>query len=207
MPEPVKIYLVRHGQTDLNRDKRFRGLSDSPLNEAGIYEAAGAGRLLAGAGLSKILTSPVARAAQTATAIAVTTGARVETDDDFIDVDYGAWQGLTVEEVADRFGRDRLSAWRSDPASFTFPDGEAMSTATQRLRRGLMNAVGGATPVAVVSHLAVLKICFCVMMDLDLSYFWRIDLDNGAVSEFTYTGDAGFLLENWNRTPPAQGHS
>jgi ribonuclease H / adenosylcobalamin/alpha-ribazole phosphatase len=207
MPEPIKLYLVRHGQTDLNRDKRFRGLSDVSLNEQGLYEAAGAAKLLLGAGLARILTSPVTRAAQTATAIAVTTGARVETDDDLTDVDYGDWQGLTVEEVAERSGTEQLTAWRADPASFAFPNGEAMSSVADRLKPALLRAVGGEGPVAVVSHLAILKVCFCVLMDVDLGYFWRVDLDNGAVSVFAHTPGGGFTLDSWNMAPSGQGCS
>jgi broad specificity phosphatase PhoE len=203
MTEPVKLYLVRHGQTDLNRDRRFRGLSDAPLNDEGKYEAAGAARMLAGAGLSNIYTSPVRRAAETATAIAVTTGARVETEEDFTDIDYGDWQGLTVEEVAERFGPEELESWRRDPTSFRFPGGDSMQSVRERLEPALLRAVtdGHEGHLAVVSHLAVLKVCFVVLMGLDMGYFWRIGLDNGSVSLFTHTPAGGFTLERWNEPP------
>ncbi|HEY5493009.1 MAG TPA: histidine phosphatase family protein, partial [Candidatus Anoxymicrobiaceae bacterium] len=80
MSEPVKIYLVRHGETDLNKDRRFRGHSDVPLNEDGVLQAAGAARILKLAGISNVYTSPIRRAVETATAIAVVTGARMETE-------------------------------------------------------------------------------------------------------------------------------
>jgi broad specificity phosphatase PhoE len=203
MNDPARLYLVRHGQTDLNRDRRFRGLADAPLNEAGKYEAAGAAKSLAGSGLSHIYTSPVPRAAETATAIAVTTGARVETDDALIDIDYGDWQGLTVEEVGERFGNEQLESWRRDPGAFTFPGGDSMESVRERVRPALLRLVTepheGA--VAAVSHLAVLKVCFVALMDLDMGYFWRIGLDNGSVSLFTWTPERGFVLERWNEPP------
>ncbi|MHB8896106.1 MAG: histidine phosphatase family protein [Candidatus Geothermincolia bacterium] len=203
MPEPVNLYLIRHGQTDLNKEKRFRGLADAPLNDAGKYEAAGAAKLLVDVGLSNVFTSPVRRAAETATAIAVTTGARVETDDDFIDIDYGDWQGLTVEEVRERFGKDELESWRRDPGAFEFPGGASMSSVRERLEPALLR-VAGSEPegaVAVVSHLAVLKICFVILMGLDMDYFWKVGLDNGSTGQFTYTPERGFVLERWNRPP------
>ena len=207
MTEPTKLFLIRHGQTDLNRDRRFRGLSDAPLNEAGKYEAAGAAKLLAAAGISNIYTSPIRRAAETATAIAVTTGARVETDDDFIDIDYGAWQGLTVEEVRERFGPEGLESWRRDPGAFSFPDGDSMESVRARLQPALLRVAtaGDEGAVAVVSHLAVLKVCFVTLMDLDFRYFWKVGLDNGSASLFTCKPDGGFVLERWNE-PPMGSH-
>lgn len=203
MPEPSKLYLIRHGQTDLNRDRRFRGLSDAPLNDEGKYEAAGAAKLLVDAGLSKIYTSPVPRAAQTATAIAVTTGARLEADQDFIDIDYGDWQGMTVDEVRERFGPDDLESWRRDPGCFTFPGGDSIQSVMDRLGPALLRVAteAGEGSVAVVTHLAVLKLCFVVLMDLDAKYFWKIGLDNGSAGLFTYSPDRGFVLERWNQPP------
>lgn len=203
MPEPAKLYLIRHGQTDLNRDRRFRGLSDAPLNDEGKYEAAGAAKLLADAGLSNIYTSPVPRAAQTATAIAVTTGARLEADDDFSDIDYGDWQGMTVDEVREKFGPEQLESWRRDPAAFTFPGGDSIQSVMDRLKPALVRVASSEREgsVAVVSHLAILKLCFVVLMDVDARYFWRVGLDNGSTGIFTYTPEGGFLLERWNQPP------
>lgn len=204
MPSKARLFLIRHGQTDLNKDKRFRGLSDAPLNEQGKYEAVGAARVLRDREVSRIYSSPVRRAVQTATAIAVTAETRVETDDDFTDIDYGEWQGLTVDEVRQRFGTDGLEAWRRDPASFTFPGGDSIASVRERLHPALLRVAtgeGDGGAVAVVSHLAVLKICFVILMELDMSYFWKVDLDNGSVSTFEYSTDMGFLLERWNQPP------
>jgi len=202
MSEPVKIYLVRHGETDLNKDRRFRGHSDVPLNEDGVLQAAGAARILKLAGISNVYTSPIRRAVETATAIAVVTGARMETDDDFVDIDYGEWQGLTVEEVEQRFGRSMLESWRRDPGAFTFPGGDSMRSVQSRLVPAIEHAVaGGDGNIAVVSHLAVLKLCFLVIMKLPIDYFWRIDVYNGSVSMFSHGPDGVLKLEWWNRAP------
>jgi len=203
MHEPSKLHLIRHGQTDLNRDRRFRGLSDAPLNDEGKYEAAGAAKLLVDAGLSKIYTSPVPRAAQTATAIAVTTGARLEADDAFIDIDYGDWQGLTVDEVRERFGPEKLKAWRRDPGAFTFPGGDSIQSVMDRLKPALLRVAteAGEGSVAVVTHMAVLKLCFVVLMDVEATYFWKVGLDNGSAGLFTYSPESGFVLERWNQPP------
>ena len=202
MTEPVRLHLVRHGQTDLNRDKRFRGLSGAPLNGRGRREAAGAGATLSGSRVTLIRSSPVPRALETAGIIGDSIGARIVSDDGFTDIDYGKWQGLTVEEVAERFGPSAIESWRRDPGSFVFPDGDSMRDVRERLGEAVRRAVsGGEESVAVVSHLAVIKICFLVTMELPFEYFWKTDIENGSVSRFAYTPERGFLLEWWNREP------
>lgn len=202
MGERGRLFLVRHGQSDLNREGRFRGLADAPLNELGRKEAAGAAAVLSGSGVSVIYTSPVRRAFQTAEIIAGSIGATVEQEEGFTDVDYGEWQGLTVEEVEQRFGRSVLESWRRDPGAFTFPGGDSMRSVQSRLAPAIEHAVaGGDGNIAVVSHLAVLKLCFLVIMKLPIDYFWRIDVYNGSVSMFSHGPDGVLKLEWWNRAP------
>ncbi len=197
----VKLYLVRHGQTGLNLEGRFRGLTDAPLNEAGRAEAAAASLLLSGLGIERVLTSPMPRAVETATMISERTGAPFEVDPGFNDVDYGQWQGLTVEEASERFPAE-LASWRRDPGSFAFPGGDAMPDVARRISGSLDHAVGlGFRAVAIVSHLAILKACLVVAMGLDFRYFWRLNLDTGAVCLFEHDGEEGFVLEWWNRPP------
>lgn len=198
-----RLDLIRHGQTALNREKRFRGRVDAPLTEGGRREVRGAGYLLEESPPDVIFTSPLPRAVQTAEIVAEIAGCGVEAAESFIDVDYGEWAGLTVEEVKERFGADSMRSWIEDPGGFRFPQGERMGDVRERLEpaiRGLVTA--GYEEVAIVSHLAVLKTCFLVLMDLDFSCFWRLDLDNGSVSQFEHTPEEGFVLGFWNRIWP-----
>ncbi|MFH1150317.1 MAG: histidine phosphatase family protein [Actinomycetota bacterium] len=195
------LYLVRHGQTDLNRDRRFRGLVDAPLNPEGCVEAEGAADILRSVDIPVVFSSPVERAMQTSRIIAVRTGSEVRPDERFTDVDYGAWQGLTVEEVRERFGDGAIQSWRSDPGSFTFPGGDSMADVRGRIEKALVQAAGlGPEHVAVVSHLAVLKVCFVAALDLPYPWFWRVNLTEGSVSVFSWRPGDGFTLEKWNET-------
>jgi broad specificity phosphatase PhoE len=200
MVEPSRLYLVRHGETDLNRDRRFRGMSDVHLNERGRLEAQGAAGILSGSGVSTIHTSPVPRAVETAEIIADEIHAGVVINDGLIDIDYGEWQGLTVEEVQEKFGGGMLETWMRDPGGFTFPGGASMRDVCSRLQPTLLGIVrenpGGT--VAAVSHLAVLKVCFIVMMGVESGWFWKLGLDNGSVSLFSYEEESGFMLHSWN---------
>jgi broad specificity phosphatase PhoE len=201
MGERRRLFLLRHGQSDLNREGRFRGLTDSPLNEVGREEAAGAAAILDGCGVSVVYTSPIRRALQTAEIVAGSVHAAVEQEEGFTDVDYGKWQGLTVQEVEQRFGRSMLESWKRDPEGFTFPDGDSIRSVQSRLVPAIGRAAAGGESVAVVSHLAVLKLCFLIIMELPIDYFWKIELYNGSVSMFSHGPDDDFRLELWNRAP------
>jgi len=198
----TKLFLVRHGQTDLNRDKRFRGMTDAPLNQAGREEVSGAARVLEREGLQAIYTSPLPRTIETSRIISDVTGCPVEPDDRFIDIDYGSWQGLTVEEVERKFGAEQMDKWVLDPGSFEFPGGDSMAEVRNRVEPALTAVVEKGNPgsVLVVSHLAVLKVCFLALMNLGFDQFWKIVIDNGSVSRFEYAPENGFVMDYWNLT-------
>ncbi|MBN1288139.1 MAG: histidine phosphatase family protein [Actinobacteria bacterium] len=195
-----KLFLIRHGQTDLNRDRRFRGYTPAPLNEQGRLEAKRAGELLKDSGLEIIYTSPMARAVETAGIISGVTGCRVETDESFTDIDYGDWQGLTVEQVIEKYGTGPLQSWKERPGEFRFPNGDSVEEIRKRLEPALIKAVNsaGRGNTGVLSHLLVLKLCFLVMMGLSYDWFWKVALDNGSVGSFQYSGEEGFIIESWN---------
>jgi broad specificity phosphatase PhoE len=99
----VNIYLVRHGQTELNAAGVLRGHLDPPLDTVGQREARLLARALAPLHPDLIVSSPLLRAVATAQAIASACGLNVKIDEAFIDRDYGDWAGHTLEEVEAQF--------------------------------------------------------------------------------------------------------
>lgn len=99
------IYIVRHGQTELNNRKVLQGRSDHPLNEAGIEQAKEAAERLARVRFDKVYSSPLSRAMQTAAIIAPSQSAEV--DERLIEMDYGPYEGMSLAapapEVAEFF--------------------------------------------------------------------------------------------------------
>jgi len=207
MTNPTRLLLVRHGQTELNRESRFRGMSDIPLNERGRAEALAVARLLEDQAVGTVYTSPVPRSVETAELIARATGSDVIPDDGLIDIDYGGWQGLTVAEAEREFGAAMMENWMRDTGRFEFPGGDRMADVRARVAPALLEIAGenaGGT-VAAVTHMAVLKVCFLVTMGLGFEWFWKVGIDNGSVSLFTHDEVSGFVLQFWNSTPPLEG--
>jgi probable phosphoglycerate mutase len=105
------IVMVRHGETDWNRERRFQGHADTPLNEAGRAQSAALADALAGDDLTAVYTSPLRRAAETAEIVGARLGLHVHPLEALREIDVGEWQGLTVDEVKER--HPELEDWRS----------------------------------------------------------------------------------------------
>ena len=99
-----RVFLIRHGRTALHADRRLRGHLDPPLDEIGHREAAALGAALWEWRIVKILSSPLLRALQTASAIGEVAGVSVTAVDDLIDRDLGRWAGQLEAAVATQFG-------------------------------------------------------------------------------------------------------
>lgn len=146
MTSRATVFLVRHGRTPLNAAGVLRGRIDTPLDEVGRREA----RRLAGvfdlAGLSAVVSSPLARAAETAAAIAEAAGLPVDVDDDLADRDYGRWAGTSQADAESEFGS--LEA---------VPGIEALESFAQRVTGAVARAADRAASgaVVVVAHDAV----------------------------------------------------
>jgi broad specificity phosphatase PhoE len=98
----MKLYLARHGETDLNIDDRYQGSSNAPLNHAGMTQARRLAQALP-AGIQHIVASPQQRALQTALTVAQARGLKVAVAPDLRERDFGAFEGLTQAEVAARY--------------------------------------------------------------------------------------------------------
>ena len=94
------IYLIRHGQTALNKKRVLQGRSDQPLNDAGIHEAEEAGAWFREQGISfdEIWSSPLKRAVQTARIAAGPEGPMIRTDERLLEMDYGPYEGMDLHD-------------------------------------------------------------------------------------------------------------
>jgi probable phosphoglycerate mutase len=101
------LTLVRHGETDWNRERRIQGATDIPLNSTGIAQAAQTAAGLVGSGYAAVYSSPLSRALHTATIIADAVGAGMpRTHPDLRERSFGAAEGLTADEIAARFAAE-----------------------------------------------------------------------------------------------------
>jgi probable phosphoglycerate mutase/uncharacterized phosphatase len=104
-PTPSRSFCgLRHGATDWNRQGLFQGRTDNPLNEDGLRQAHEAASMLRGAGISRIVASPLVRAARTAEIIADAIAVPLTIDEGIIEFDFGSFEGLPVRDLMIKHG-------------------------------------------------------------------------------------------------------
>jgi uncharacterized phosphatase len=175
----MKIALVRHGETDWNKEGRLQGREDIPLNDAGIGQAAEAAEYLAKSSWDAIITSPLARAKQTAGIIAEKTGiARIHEEAGFIEREMGEVSGLTMEE--------RKAA---------FPDGtfggmEPLEQLQARVSKAVLTYAEhyAGSDIIVVSHGAAISAFLAYISHGEIGT-GRFMLKNGCINLVEYDDD------------------
>lgn len=125
------FYGLRHGATDWNREGLFQGRTDNPLNDDGLRQAHEAGDMLRGAGISRIVASPLVRAARTAEIIAAAISVPLAIDGGIIEFDFGSLEGLPVRDTMIRHGAKSAT----DLVSILPADGESWDAMTDRSLR------------------------------------------------------------------------
>lgn len=185
----VEIILVRHGETEWNKNEVFRGRADVDLNETGLRQAELLGEYLSAEKIELIYSSPLQRAVKTASAIARFQKTEINTVTNLIDFDCGEWQGLTLEEVKEKYP-ELYQDWLDTPEQVRLPGGESLESVLNRAMPFVEGAVTrcGEGKIALVSHRVVLKVIICALLGLGNSHYWNIRLDNGAVTRFTFDG-------------------
>jgi probable phosphoglycerate mutase len=147
------LVLIRHGETDWNAEGRYQGQSDVPLNAKGLAQAEALAQRLRGERFEAIYTSDLARAAQTAEALAATTGAPIHRDPRLKEIDQGEWEGLLLAEIETRYA-EAFQRRRLDPLSTHPPGGETVGQVRERVLEAIREISRGYPDgsVAIVSH-------------------------------------------------------
>ncbi len=120
----TRLLLARHGETDWNREQRFQGHADPPLNQTGRAQAVDLSVALAAEPLAAVYSSPLRRALETAEIVAAAHGQKPITVDALMEIDVGSWQGLTRAEIEKR-DPDQFARWLDHVDGFGFEDGES----------------------------------------------------------------------------------
>ncbi len=196
------LILVRHGESTGNADGLLLGRIDSPLTARGLEQARSLADTVAGA--DRLISSPLARARDTADALG--TGLPVEIDERWVEVDYGEYDGRKLADIPAEVWR----RWRSD-TTFVPPGGESLASAGSRVREAceeLFAEPGGAArgdgTVVVVSHVSPIKAATCWSLGLGDEGAWRLYLANASATRIRW-GTGGPVLAGFNHTPWSDG--
>jgi broad specificity phosphatase PhoE len=166
MNRPIRLALVRHGETVGNSSIRYHGITDVVLSSLGRAQAHEARARLAQVRFDRVVASSLTRAWQTATVIAPEQPILLE--EGLREVDFGRWEGLTREEIA---GRDPAlyAQWQQSRQGFDYPDGEAGTDFRARIGDALQRLLTMEAPsLLVVAHKGVIGVLFEALMGSEL---------------------------------------
>lgn len=183
----VRLIVLRHGETEWNREGRYQGCIDTRLSGEGLAQAGAVSRALASGRLGAVYSSPLARARETAEAIAKPHGLAVSEDSAFAEICHGLWEGLTVEQVKAEFP-DLYATWLARPQTVTMPNGESLAQVRERVLgrlEGLKADHPGET-VCLVTHGSPLRLVLLDALGCSLDRFWMFHCGSTGMSEIEY---------------------
>lgn len=200
----LRLCLVRHGETAWNAEGRLQGWTDVPLNAAGRQQAAQLAAALQGQHFEAIVSSPLQRALQTAQAVAA--GRPVDIEPDARERHFGALQGLTRDEVAQRFPSVHAALQARQP-DYTPPEGESLAVFAARVR-ALLGALRArpAGPLLLVAHGGVLDLAYRLASGQSLASPRRQSLPNAALNWLRATPE-GWAVDSWGDTRHLQAEA
>ena len=194
------IYLVRHGQTAWNKEEVFRGRTDVPLDVTGRKQAELVGQYFKGMEIHAVYSSPLARARETAEAIARFQNLKVEPLEAMIDMSFGNWEGHAHQEIREIDGRT-YRQWVESPHLARLPGGESLDEVRARSMTALEELVRNhpGKSLVLVSHRVICKVLICAILGLDNSHFWHITQDTTAINLIQYR-NGKYILSLMNET-------
>lgn len=200
LPKPRKghrgprFLLVRHGETNWNRDKRFQGQIDVPLNDQGRVQAAQAAEFLKSVTIDRAVSSPMLRPKETAEVILqLHPGVELQLNELLCEISHGLWEGKLEAEIEQDYP-GVLKQWQQAPETVQMPEGENLHQVWQRAIQA-WEQILAATPepeadrpttTLVVAHDAVNKALLCALVGQGPEQFWTFKQGNGSVTVIDY---------------------
>lgn len=177
----MRIWFVRHGETEWNRTKRYQGYSDIPLNETGRRQAQETAALLAKEPLTAVYASDLSRAVETAEAIAQPHELQVQQNSALRELHFGLWEGLQYEQIMEKWANE-LSLMYEHPERGCASEGEGFSELAQRAwpaLQAIREAHQEEDAIAVVAHGGTIRVLLCLLQGKSLQELWNVAIEHG----------------------------
>ena len=184
----VPILLIRHGQTSWNKERRFLGRSDIPLDTEGLAQATAVASAIQQIPLAGLYSSPLSRAWGTAEKIAQSRTLEIQRVDDLQELDQGVLEGKPSQYLADQYP-EFLAAWQKDPTHMRCPGGETLDECRVRSVAALHSIAAKHSPnqpIAIVSHRMAIGCIVCDAIGLPLRFNSMIGQRNTAINVFSW---------------------
>ena len=196
------IFLVRHGETDGNKDRRFIGSTDLPLNSEGREQVSSLKPLTSKLGFSRCICSPFLRCRETAGILLQDSSPNFYSDERIKDADFGKWEGLTFTEISASYPEDvrRLMAFDDD---FAFPQGETLHGFLARIRSFALDINDYRDDrILLVTHGGIIRFLLCHWLQLEPRHHVIFDVALAALTTVKLYSGKGILAALNERMAP-----
>jgi len=209
----IKLILIRHGESDGNVKRKFSGFQDVDLTEKGVWQAKRLARRLEGVQIDSVYCSDLKRARRTAEIIFKDRGMDIITNPKFREINFGAWEGYTFEEVKAKFGYgDKFNSWLENiKVEVNIPQGESLVNLNDRVIAELSNVlkkhekIDKDETIALVCHGGTIRVILSNALNMGLKNMWNIEQYSTALNIINYYDHKVFValindtshLENW----------
>ena len=187
------IFLVRHGETDWNREGRIMGTLPVPLNERGDEQARGVAQALTRYPIAALFSSPVARAVQTADRVAERLGLPITEEAGLTELAMGGWEGRYWNELESDQSRRSLY---SHPLEARAPGGETLAEVQKRAVAAIENALAiqNHRPSVFVTHADVVRTVVAHYLNLRITDSQRLRIDHASLTIIELTSTKPYLV-------------
>ena len=196
----TRVVAIRHGETVWNAERRMQGQLDTALSERGRWQAGRVAGALAREGIEAIFASDLARAFDTARAIAARLGLPITTDAGLRERSFGVFQGFTYAEIDARWPAE-AARWRRHEPAFGPAEGETLHAFGARAVAACTRiaASQAGRSIAIVTHGGVLDCLYRAASRIELGAARSWELGNATINRLLYT-PRGFTLVGWSDT-------
>lgn len=177
------LYLVRHGETELNSKGLYYGWTDCGLSDKGVMQAKKVSEMLKDITFDQVISSPLTRAKETAVIVSGWESEKILLDDRLKELNFGFWEGKHYKTIQDS-DKENWDHWVNDWKKATPPGGESFVGMYRRVRqciKEILENYEGKT-LMVVTHQGCLRIIMCVLLNLKYEGYWRFTFDHDTYS-------------------------
>lgn len=195
-----RIYLIRHGLTIWNNERRYQGHTDTKLSPEGICQALALQKRLTDVKFEAIFSSDLSRAYETARIIAEPHGLEINVTPGIKEMNFGVWEGLTFPDLEERYP-DLVKTWMKRPQDLLIPEGESFLLVRERAMETIMKIINDYPigDLAIVSHGGTIAAVLTGLLGLPVEKMWTFKQNNAALNVLIHSKDR-FILESYNDT-------
>ena len=180
----MELILVRHGETQLNHQKKYCGWSDSVLTEEGLLQAKTVGNKLKQASIHQIFCSDLSRTIQTAEQINGYHHVPVEPIRELRELNFGLWEGLTYAEIKKQYPTEAI-AWEKDWMGYAVPEGESLHGMYGRIIQSIEEIVKNnqEKQILVVSHSGCIRGILAHYIGRGIEDYWKYKVEHCGITK------------------------